>query len=1025
MRPLGTPMATPGTFRMSRPNKSQAKENKPIFTPDWACSISTQEEFDWFTVIDANGDANEEQGTWFWRSDVPCAVYSYSYYAYGDEVDDWLVTPGFNLKAGKTYNLTFYTTNLSTFYDDKMEVCIGTQPTGEGLNNELFTEFSVMNDEWIENTTKFTVDHDDVYYIGFHLLEAGYMSRVFIDEISLTGETLGNAPGSVSDLTVTPDPTGAPVGTLKFTLPDKCADGSPLTELSGVKIRNGYFEIADLKDVQPGETVSYDADMQYADTYTFNVVAYNNVDEGINNSATLFVGLDTPYTPQNVVLHDCVDKMTVTADPFTATHDGVFFPEDVTFSVYEIARDEYGFPIVGDLVASTTGSTEVDINIPTVVGEQSIVSYVTNASNSAGSSPNYYQTNNVVLGAPYTIPFKETFDNGQTPYFWLTQVKANGFGTTGIYTSTIESFGSRPGCMILSAINADDIAGFYSGKIALEGNEDSKLSFAIMNTSPVEGTLNVYVLTADGDDCIIDSRKVSELSTGWEVMNYDLGQFASQRYINVGLQYISEERNSSNQIYFDNIFVGSLPATDLRTEISSVRQAERGSEISLNVRVDNNGSAAVKSFGLTLTANGEEIDRRTVECELGMMERIYVTIPVKIAAIETADIIEYQAIVTIDNDAEADDNTASCTIELKDPDLSAPTDLILTQEDGKVYLEWKKVSHLAPRTDNFDSYEPWNYLDDWGWVEHNVGDWTMVDIDLGSTGGFTDVLYYGSQAQKFAYTVFNPYNYTGYGQSLFTVISEEVSASFVPHSGEQYLAGIYSADTYWDGEKYVGDIKDADNWVISPEQTGEAQTIRFWVNNFKGLSGNGSVIDHVETYQVLVSYTGMEIEDFSPVGDSRLASGGQWQKVEIDLPEGTKYFAIRHCSPYNAEMGTPFIFMIDDITYSVLNKPLATYNIYRDGSLIDSVGAESNVYTDQEPINEKHLYQVTGVYEDGTESAPVTASLASVGIGNANEDKATFDIFNSTGILIRRNAKNFNDLPSGIYITSDGRRIYL
>ena len=301
----------------------------------------------------------------------------------------------------------------------------------------------------------------------------------------------------------------------------------------------------------------------------------------------------------------------------------------------------------------------------------------------------------------------------------------------------------------------------------------------------------------------------------------------------------------------------------------------------------------------------------------------------------------------------------------------------------------------------------------------------MVDLDLGSTGGFTDALYYGSQGQKFAYTVFNPYNYTGYGTSLFTVISEEAGASFIPHSDEQYLAAIYSADTYWEDGQYFGVIKDADNWTISPEQTGEAQTIRFWVNNYKGLSGNGYVIDHVETYEVLVSYGSMNPEDFIAIGGQRHASGGEWQQVEVDLPEGTKYFAIRHCSPYNAEMGTPFIFMVDDITYSVPNKPMASYNIYRDGILLGSVDKDTTSYTDHTSVEANILYQVTAVYEDGSESGAASAFTYGVNGINAPMLKDTFDIFTPTGVAVRRNATDFYGLPSGIYITSDGRRVHL
>ena len=77
IRPLGTPMSSPGTFHSVCSLRQRIDDAKPIFTPDWKCGISSPEEFEWFTVIDANGDANTDRGTWFWRSDVPCAWYDY------------------------------------------------------------------------------------------------------------------------------------------------------------------------------------------------------------------------------------------------------------------------------------------------------------------------------------------------------------------------------------------------------------------------------------------------------------------------------------------------------------------------------------------------------------------------------------------------------------------------------------------------------------------------------------------------------------------------------------------------------------------------------------------------------------------------------------------------------------------------------------------------------------------------------------------------------------------------------------
>lgn len=1022
MRPIGCPLPSSGVFRKLQPTQSEA--TTPIFTPDWTASLSTPQEFDWFTVIDANGDADDSRGTWMWRDDARCAWYSYSYSAYGDKVDDWLVTPGLVLKSGKDYQLNFFTTNRSTFYDDKMEVFIGTQPTIEGMSTELIPSFSVMSSDWDEHSVEFTIPDDDIYYIGFRLSEAGYMSSVFIDEISVNGTPMLKSPDAVTDFTVTPDPSGASKATISFKAPEKCVDGSGLTSLIGVKIRNGYFDIEDITDVKPGDAVNYTVEMDCADTYTFNVVAYNEIDEGVNSSQTLYVGLDIPATPRNVVLHDEVDHIAVTADSFSAAHNGVFFPEEVDFNLYEITRDEYGYPAVGSLLATTRGDSSMTLPWSTVTGEQQIVSYVTNASNAAGESPNYYQTNSIVLGAPYSLPFEESFDNGTSSYFWMTIVTNNGFGNTGVYSSVIDSYNSRPGCMLLSAVNAGDLASFYTGKLDISGCEKPIFAFAVKRFATEKGTLDVVIRDPEGSDHLLATLNMEDIPEEWSVLNYDLSQFSNLRFVHIGLRYTPEQRDYNNQIWFDHLFVGELPDVDLNVEVSAPKLAERGSVAYADIRVNNSSSKPVDAFNLTVKANGKPIYSQSVEQHMDIMSSAHVRVPVNVLPIETASEIELYVEVTIDGDTNPSDNNCQAVIELRDPDLASATGLKCEDVEEGVMLTWDKVSDLAPYTDNFESYAPYNYYSPYGWAEHNVGEWTMVDVDGGSTGGFVDELWYGSQAQQFAYTVFNPYDYTGYGQSLFTVISEDVAASFIPYSGSQYLAGIYSANTYWDGEKYMGDIIDADNWVISPLQTGDAQTIKFHVNNFKGQSGLGYEIDHVETYQVLVSFDGMELDDFSVIGGDRIAAGGQWQEVEVELPEGTRYFAIRHCSRYNLETGSPFILMIDDITYSVPNKPVGGYNVYRDGQLIASVGKDLTEYIDPIFSNEPCLYQITVVYEDGTESAAVSYYHANTGISSIANDK-TFDIYTSTGVLVRRGARDFSNLRTGIYVTSFGKKIII
>ncbi len=1027
-QPFGVPMESSRMFRGAQP-RNTPEAQKPVFTPDWTCSFDTQEEFDWFTVIDGNNDREEEQyairGVWQWRQDARCAFYNYHYINKKDKVDDWLVTPGTYLKAGRQYVLKYSSTNRSNFYDDKMEVKIGTAPTAEGMGRVLIDEASLKSDWWEDHSVPFTVDADGVYYIGFHLIWSGDASLDYIDNVSVSGVMNAKAPANVGDLRVTPEADGSVKAVIKFTLPTKTVDGGPLSSLSGVKIRDGYFDLADIKDVAPGQEVTYTVEnLTEARMYNFNVVAYNDIDEGMVNSKDVYVGLDIPKTPDMVDLREKGDRLTLTCEPFVAEHDGVFFPEDVTFNAYTIVRDQYGNPAVGELVGSAKGVNKIEIMGDTEDGDQHQLALVTNVENSAGASLNYCMTNSVITGTPYEVPFEDKFTGGTSEYFWSNSVVAKGWGNTGVYATYKDGYDPDLGCMIFSAVNKGDFVGLMSGKICLAGTVDPKLSFVLDKLAPTDGTFTVEVMTPDGRLETLDEFSITQLEKNvWTARVYDISKWRKERYICVGLSYQPAVSNSNNQIYLDNFYAGDLVPTDLAVDMTLPRGAERGGKAMVNLRIQNFGAEPANGYKVRIYADDEQVYESEEVPEIAGRGDIMLNFPYTVPLLSNAEYINLKATVEVDGDADADNNGCGGTLMVTEPDLATASNLRAAESGNDIILEWDAAGDLAPKTDNFESYKPWNYIYQSGTPNYNPGDWTLVDVDGGTSMGFIDGYRYGAQNQLVAYTVFNPYNFDGYGRSLFTILNEQMAEPFIPRSGDQYFASVFSADVeYVDGE-YVGTVKDADNWAISPELNGKAQTITFWVNNYCGMTSNGQKIDHAETFQVLYSTTDTDIDSFTAIGDDRKADGGKWQKVTVDLPEGTKYFAIRHCSKYDAPSGTPFIFMVDDVTYCVDNKPVSSYNVYRDGSKVATTSAQTTAWTDTDVPEGEHLYQVTVSYEDGTESPAVSVSMEHSGIDSVSDGFVEpVDVYTATGILVRRAATTLEGLPAGVYVAG-GRKV--
>ena len=71
-----------------------------------------------------------------------------------------------------------------------------------------------------------------------------------------------------------------------------------------------------------------------------------------------------------------------------------------------------------------------------------------------------------------------------------------------------------------------------------------------------------------------------------------------------------------------------------------------------------------------------------------------------------------------------------------------------------------------------------------------------------------------------------------------------------------------------------------DHWLISPELSGDAQTITFYARQLTAQYGN-------EKYEVLVSSTNNDPASFLIVGSTREMTGEDWQEVSVSLPAGS------------------------------------------------------------------------------------------------------------------------------------------
>ena len=158
----------------------------------------------------------------------------------------------------------------------------------------------------------------------------------------------------------------------------------------------------------------------------------------------------------------------------------------------------------------------------------------------------------------------------------------------------------------------------------------------------------------------------------------------------------------------------------------------------------------------------------------------------------------------------------------------------------------------------------------------------------------------------------------------------------------------------------------------------------------------------------------------SKIGDNYSIKSGAWEEIKVELPAGTKYFAINHNTP---TWNNPFFFMIDDITYTFGAGEVTGYKIYRDGKLIGNVAADVRNFVDKDADlsdTNSHVYGVTAVYA-GEESEATLAQILTA-IDGISADSKTFDVYTTDGICVAKGVKNLNLLKKGVYVVN-GKKI--
>lgn len=905
-----------------------------------------------------------------------------------EDWDKWLVSPNMKLIPGKVYEFSIDSKayRASTTAPQKFEVKLGT--SASDMDEMTATVIPVSD---VEKTTFQTykgylsVQTEGKYYIGVHVCtpcEPASTRNLYFDNFRIGLPQESSAPGQVSELSVVPDSTGAHNVKISFRAPDKDYAGeNALQSLDRVEVARGDSVVYVFNHPVFGQTLEFtDTDVPLGNA-EYEVAGYNENGKGNPVSSTVYVGVKLPGVPDSLEAAASEDpcKVTLTWTPVTHDADGGNLPEGglTGYAIVELAGNQQIWlqDVAGDV--SSVEITALEEGMP-----QDFKMYAVFAETESGYGRGK-ASQPVLVGSPDGLPFEESFDNGYFHHNYM----VTGTGTGAWYVCDDNAIGiadcdGNNGFAVMKADYADDCKSIVTGRVALPAGSAPRLAFHTFNITgeSISSDLNELEVYAAGDDGTETLLKAIVMGTdckspGWNRFVCPLDQWAGQ---NVQLRFQATARNLQYTM-LDGIRLYEANPHDLTALEISVPAAVRANEdFNIRVKVENNGGNTEMEYRVNVMGNGETLFSQKGRT-LHPNEAIWIDVPANIGVFGEEH-QEFTAEIELEGDGNTDDNTTGvASLRLILPKLPVVEEASgLCDDDGNVELTWNApVIERTPSavTDDMEAYEG---RSDW------MDEWVTEDKDGLGIVGFNGFPMPGA-----------PY---GTPHSWFVIDNTDPGfdgqSSFYTHSGSKCLV-------------QMGVEGSAEDWLISPVLSGKAQLVSFWMRAYyPGIR---------ETLEFLVSSKSQNPWDFSAMASYNVTDHN-WTEYMMNVPEGTKYFALKATS-YNGVM-----LMVDDISYTPLGNSEVThigYNVYRNKTKLNSEPVRGTRFAEQlESDPQAEEYHLTAVYNEG-ESLPVSLTVGK-GLGIGNSLESAISAMAGKGCIIVTGASG---LPVSV-IAADGKVVF-
>lgn len=939
------------------------------------------------------------------------------------ENDDWLITPPVHMPAGD-YVLSFELGMMGSGATGvRMGVKMGTAPTVEAMTAEVvlqtvYTERAMTKYEYNVN-----VAEEGYYYIGFHCTTEKAMKGTL--KLTNVGVRSGSVepvepvdPPAAGTLTWELAPKGELKATVKYVAPTKTMSGADLTEITKVLITSRWeVDKFEYTDVTPGqEIIIEDVEMYAGINNRFTAVAYVGETAGEKvEHKNIWCGPDTPLAPQNVRLvpSDDFKSAVLSWDAVgeVGEHGGYVDPAAVTYYIFDAFGSYY------DPAVATTNETTFTIDYPDLKGQDFVAYQVT-----AGYGDNYSletSSNIVTIGEPAKMPFTESFSNSTFENIWLIDPETSSgnqmYGTVDdeYFPSLIDPEDPDSPQPLVSQ---DGDNGFFYW---LPYEKDAMYGQVSVNVDLSAATNPVLEFWYQGQGSMIDvlaaknggpfnlvtaiDMQANPTTEGWTMAQVPLNDYKGAKAVQFELRLRAAHNDADHtwSVPIDNIRVRELVDKDLHMmALTAPANVKVGEKLTMKARVENIGEKA-ENASVEWTVNGKAVGTSALPAiEANGFADISFEYDVPL---NSDDILAIKAEALMEGDGCETNNGAEALVKVKMNNYPTVTDLAgsATGTGTEVLLTW-----TAPALDNLTGSKMVN--EDFESEEYTpmsitgAGGWTVYDGDKLKTYNIFRELYNPYQTQPIGFQLFN---------RTVAQVPEQYWIDAAPHSGETFMM----APSCQSG--------DNDNWLISPELSGNGQTVSFWAKSF--------TTAWPESFEVLYSTTGNSVGDFTQAVEvENYPADGVvpevWTEFKAALPAGARHFAIHH-KTYDT-----LALLVDDVTYEGApdvpgDIALTGYHIFRDGVQITGEPVTETTYTDN-PVEAgaadgeyTYTYVIVPVYNYGPapKSNEVTVAVVSTAIDEVNAGVKTSAAvyYNLQGVRVPA-----GKLVPGVYVrVADGR----